>query len=47
MVLEAAAAEGILGGVKVDECEILIAVTEMQTKAEMDHYVSIVKNIEL
>ena len=47
MVLEAAAAEGILGGVKVDECEILIAVTEMQTKAEMDRYVSIVKNIEL
>lgn len=47
MVLEATAAQGILGGVKVDECEILVAVTEMQSKGDMDRYVSIVKNIEL
>ena len=47
MVLAAAAAQGILGGVKVDECEILVAVTEMQSKEDMDRYVSIVKNIEL
>lgn len=45
-VLEAAAAEGILGGVKVDDCELLIAVTEMQSQADMDRYVSLVKSIE-
>ena len=47
MVLEAAAAEGILAGVKTDECELLVAVTEMQTKEDMDRYISIVKNIKL
>ena len=46
MILEAAAAEGILAGVKVDECELLVAVTEMQTKEDMDRYISIVKNIK-
>lgn len=46
-IIEAAAAEGIIAGVKTDECELLVAVTEMQSKEEMDHYVSIVKNLEL
>lgn len=46
-ILEACAAEGILAGVKIDECQLLVAVTEMQSKEDIDRYVSIVKNIEL
>ena len=34
--LAAAADRGILGGVKVDDTHVLIAVTEMQTRADMD-----------
>ena len=46
-IIDAAASEGIIAGVKIDECELLIAVTEMQTREDMDRYVSIVKNLEL
>lgn len=45
-IIEAAAAEGILAGVKVDEHQLLVAVTEMQSKADIDRYVSIVKNLQ-
>lgn len=44
-IIEAAAAEGIIAGVKTDECELLVAVTEMQSKEDMDRYVSIVNKL--
>lgn len=47
IILEETARQGILAGVKIDECELLVAVTEMQTKEDMDRYISIVKNIQL
>ena len=37
---------GILGGVKVGEEELLVCVTEMRSKAEMDRLVDIVKQIK-
>lgn len=37
---------GILGGVKISDNLLVIAVTEMQTKEDMDKYVEIVKSIE-
>lgn len=37
--------QGILPGVKIGESELLIAVTEMQTRKEMDQLVSIVKSL--
>ena len=45
-IIETAAAEGILAGVKVDEHQLLVAVTEQQSKADIDRYVSIVKNMQ-
>lgn len=45
-IIEAAAAEGILAGVKVVEHQLLVAVTEQQSKADIDRYVSIVKNLQ-
>lgn len=44
-VLKALADHGILGGVAVDEREMIIAVTERRTPDEIDRYVSIVKNL--
>ncbi len=44
-LIDEAAKEGILAGVKIDESEILVAVTEMQSKADIDRYVSIVKKL--
>lgn len=44
-VIEACLAQGIFAGVKVDEDLLLIACTEMQTKADMDKYASIVKSL--
>ncbi|MBP2690447.1 MAG: aminomethyl-transferring glycine dehydrogenase subunit GcvPA, partial [Muribaculaceae bacterium] len=46
-VIEECAAQGILAGVKIDESELLVAVTEMQSPEDIDRYVSIVKNIQL
>ena len=37
--------EGILGGVAIDEREMIIACTETRTPAQMDKYVSTVKNL--
>lgn len=45
-ILAATAAADMLGGVKVSERELLIAVTEMQTRQDIDRYISIVKNIK-
>lgn len=39
-------AEGILPGVKTGEGEILIAVTEMNTRKEIDRLVEIVKSVK-
>lgn len=41
-VIEACLAQGIFAGVKVDDDLLLIACTEMQTKADMDKYAQIV-----
>ena len=44
-VLDALMAESILGGVRVDEDKLLVCVTEMRTKDEMDKFVNVVKNL--
>lgn len=44
-VLDALRREGILGGVAIDERDMIIACTETRTPADMDKYVSIVKNL--
>lgn len=44
-VIEACAAKGILAGVKIDDSQILVAVTEVQSKQDIDNYVSIVANL--
>lgn len=44
-VLEALFAQGILGGVKIADDTLLVCVTEMRTKEEMDKMVEIVANI--
>ena len=44
-IQEALLAEGILGGVKLADDMLLVCVTEQRTKAEMDKFVEIVKNI--
>lgn len=44
-LIDAAAAEGILAGIKIDEYEMLVAVTEMQSKEEIDRYVSLIKTL--
>ncbi|MDO4319281.1 MAG: aminomethyl-transferring glycine dehydrogenase subunit GcvPA [Bacteroidales bacterium] len=44
-VLRAMADHGILGGVAIDEREMIIAVTERRTPADIDKYVSIVKKL--
>lgn len=46
-VIRQCAEKGILAGVKVGEHELMIAVTEMRSKAEMDRYVEIIKSIIL
>ncbi len=43
--LDALAAHGILGGIALSDNEIIIAVTEMCTPAEIDRYVSIIKGM--
>jgi len=43
--LTAAAAQGILGGVKIDDRHVLIAVTEMQTRADMDRLVAVAASL--
>lgn len=40
-----AAEKGILAGVKVDENQLLVAVTEMQSKEDIDKYVEFVKSL--
>jgi len=44
-VLDALDKEGILGGLKVGNNEILWCFTEMATKAEVDKTLEIIKNI--
>lgn len=44
-VLDALRREGILGGVAIDEREMIIACTETRTPADLDKYVSTVKNL--
>ncbi len=44
-IQEALLSQGILGGVKIADDMLLICVTEQRTKAEMDKFVEIVKNI--
>lgn len=44
-VLDALFAQGILGGVKIADDTLLVCVTEMRTKEEMDKMVEIVANI--
>lgn len=44
-VLKALEAEGILGGVAVDEHEMIIACTEKRTPEQIDKYVNIIKNL--
>lgn len=41
-LIDAAAAEGILAGVRLDDSGLLIAVTERRTREEMEHLVKIV-----
>lgn len=45
IVLEKLSQAGILGGYKIGENELLIAVTEKRTKSEMDKYVEIVEGL--
>ena len=45
IIQQALLAEGILGGVKIADDMLLICVTEQRTKAEIDKYVDIVRNI--
>ncbi len=44
-VLEALRAGGILGGVRIADDMLLVCVTEQRTKAEIDRFVEIVRNI--
>jgi glycine dehydrogenase subunit 1 len=44
-LLAAAAKEGILAGVKLDDKHIIIAVTEMQSRDDINRYVSLVKTL--
>lgn len=44
-VLEALEAEGILGGVVVDDRELIIACTEMRSREQIDKYVKIVESL--
>lgn len=44
-VIEAALKEGIFAGVKIADDQLLIAVTEMQSKADCDRYVSLINRI--
>ena len=45
MILDALAAEGVLGGVRIADDMLLVCVTEQRTKEDMDKFVGIVKNI--
>lgn len=45
-ILNALKAEGILGGVAVDEKELLIACTEMRSNAQIDKYVKVVESLK-
>lgn len=44
-LIDALADEGLLGGVKTPDGNLLIAVTEMQSASDMDRYVDIVANL--
>lgn len=44
-LIEAALKERVLAGVRLADDELLVAVTEMQTREDIDRYVSIVKNM--
>ena len=44
-VLDALCANGILGGVRIADDQLLVCVTEQRTKEEMDKFVEIVNNI--
>ena len=44
-VLDKALAEGIFAGVKLADDMLLIAVTEMQSRKDIDRYVQLVKSL--
>jgi glycine dehydrogenase subunit 1 len=44
-LIDTAAKEGILAGVKLDDKHIIIAVTEMQSREDINRYVSLVKTL--
>jgi hypothetical protein len=44
-LIDAAAKQGILAGVKLDDNHIIIAVTEMQSRDDINRYVSLVKSL--
>ena len=45
-ILEAAAKEGILAGIKLDERELLVAVTEMQSPADIERYANLIASLK-
>lgn len=45
-ILEAAAREDILAGIRLDERELLVAVTEMQTPADIERYANLIASLK-
>ena len=45
-ILEAAAKEDILAGIRLDERELLVAVTEMQTSADIARYANLIASLK-
>ena len=45
-ILEAAAKEDILAGIRLDERELLVAVTEMQTPADIERYANLIASLK-
>ncbi|MDE6458307.1 MAG: hypothetical protein K2L31_06890, partial [Muribaculum sp.] len=44
-IMAASVAAGILPGVKLGDHEIMIAVTEMQSRADLDRYVEVISSL--
>lgn len=45
-IIEAAAREDILAGIRLDERELLVAVTEMQTPADIERYANLIASLK-
>lgn len=45
-ILDAAAGEGILAGIKLDDRRLLVAVTEMQTPADIERYANLIASLK-